>query len=702
MTGRIRAIVAEAHDGSDTLLAPDLLDAIDAADGDVIRITDGDGGDVTVFVRSDAKLAAGRIALGTDAGAGVTAAAGDAVLIEPVEPSIGDTVRLAPVPQLSVQGGETYVRDSVDRPLSAGDEVPVDFFDGSLTIPLRVVETHPPGPVTVEDRTTIELEAGPAPGAGSQLVTPTTSDAVGGYDTTVEELDATVVRALTAGQQYDRLGGTRRAGVLLTGPQGVGKTHLLGHAVWRANATAATVDATTLTGMDRGAIRDRLDAVSGPALADGPAVVHVDGLDAFCSDVSGQAEIRAFRAWLRQFATVGDVVVVGEARESEAVSGSLTQGELLSRRVPVRRPTASDRAAVLSTLMDGTPIDRLVEVGSFGRRALGYVAGDLLALRSRAIESAVDRTVRNGDRRPVVTDDDMETALEETAPQAMAAERTEVPDTSFDDIGGLEGAKRELLRAVEWPLRHNRLFEQLGLEPVSGVLLYGPPGTGKTMLARAVASTTDANFLSVSGPELMNKFVGESERAVRTVFEQARASAPAVIFFDEVDGLGSARSTDADGSAPERVVSQLLTEMDGLTGDEGVTVVGATNRPDRLDDALLRPGRFDRLVEVGIPDEQSRVEIFQVHARDRPIESVDWEQLAAVTDGYTGSDIAAVVREAGLLALEEHVREAEQRDGRGNPPTIRRRHLEQSLKVVDASVSPDKREYYRTLGERLR
>ncbi|ERH13176.1 MAG: ATP-dependent 26S proteasome regulatory subunit, partial [halophilic archaeon J07HB67] len=268
---------------------------------------------------------------------------------------------------------------------------------------------------------------------------------------------------------------------------------------------------------------------------------------------------------------------------------------------------------------------------------------------SYALESAVDRSPAG---ETAVTAADLEMALAETEPSSLRGAAVERPEVSFDDVGGLDGPKRELTRSVEWPLRHPEAFDRLNIDAPTGVLLYGPPGTGKTLLARAVAATTDANFLPVDGPELLDKYVGESERAVRELFDRARANAPAVVFFDEMDALAPARTQDTEASAPERVASQLLTELDGLVSRGGITVIAATNRPDRLDPALLRPGRLDRLVEVPVPDETAREAIFRVHTRDRPVEGVDYPRLAAQTDGYTGSDIEAVVREASLLALE--------------------------------------------------
>jgi transitional endoplasmic reticulum ATPase len=696
MARRTRAVATFGADEGAVEVPTDVASTLEVGAGDSVRLLDGAGGSALRRATVDDSLRRGTVRLDAGVSDRLDVEDGSPVLVEPASPTPAEVVRLAPVPRLSLSGGEPTVRAAVgDRPLSVHDELDVSFLDGSLSVPLRVTETRPDGPVTVADGTTIELGDGPAPTADARRVGPVSPEKVGGYEETVAELDAAVVGPLTDEDRHAALGGAGRAGVLLIGPAGVGKTHLLGNAVWRASATVHSVDARALPPGDPDAVDDRLRR-AGVAVSDyGPGVVHLDGLDAFLSESADSSGAARLREWLAGFADEPGVVVVGEARNADAIPASFLRGKRLARTVRVDRPTDEDRAAILSVLTRNTPIHPTVDVDEVGRRAFGYVAADLLALRSRAVEAAA---VRSDADRPKLTGADMETALAETGPRELAGDRRRVPSTSFDDIGGLETPKRELRRAVEWQIRYPERFESLGIDPVAGVLLYGPPGTGKTMLARAVASTTDANFVSVSGPELMNKYVGESERAVRSVFEQARASAPTVVFFDEIDGLGTARSTDGDGSAPERVVSQLLTEMDGLTGGDEVTVIGATNRPDRLDDALLRPGRFDRLVEVPIPDRAGRGEIFRVHTRDRPVEAPDYGELADRTEGYTGSDIAAVVREAALLALEEHV----EADGPADEaPVVTARHLEAALESVDPSVSPEERAYYDSLEDRI-
>jgi transitional endoplasmic reticulum ATPase len=273
----------------------------------------------------------------------------------------------------------------------------------------------------------------------------------------------------------------------------------------------------------------------------------------------------------------------------------------------------------------------------------------------------------------------------------------QIPDVSFDDIGGLDEAKRALRRTVEWPLTKPELLEAVDIDPSTGLLLYGPPGTGKTLLARAVASTSDANFIPVDGPEIMDRYVGESERAVRQLFDRARANAPTVIFFDEIDAIGTTRSSDETSQAAERVVSQLLTELDGVEGRDGVFVIGATNRPDLLDDALLRPGRFDRTVSIGMPDVQAREEIFRVHTASHAIDDVHRRELAEQTDGYTGSDIAAVVREAGLLAVEEAMEASPGGSVDRAEIQVTPDHYARALKQVEPSLTPAARRRHESL-----
>ena len=618
----------------------------------------GDGA-TAATVAVDDDLAARSLVVDERVADGAGVGVGDTVTLAAADPRPATSVRFAPVPDLSIRGGEEAVRRAAaGTPLVAGDRIGVSLFKGALDVPVRVTAASPDGPVSVTGETEIELVAGPAAAVEADHRVPHVPAAdVGGYEDTRATLARAVVQPLTAEEAYDAAGARPGNGVLLTGPAGVGKSHLLRHAAWEADATLVAPEPGRLASASGDALAELLEDLRVAAGRAPRAVVHLDDLDRLGGEGRTDAgRLARIAAAVDELRGTEGVVVVGEATAPEEVPDRLRRGDRLARVVEVAPPDRDDRAAILTALTRGGRLADDADPAAVGARAFGYTAADLRGLWSYALETAVDRAVTEAGAEsaaPVVTAADFETALRETEPSALRGASVERPSVSFDDVGGLAGPKRELTRSVEWPLRHPEAFERLDIDAPTGVLLYGPPGTGKTLLARAVAATTDANFVPVDGPELLDKYVGESERAVRELFDRARANAPAVVFFDEMDSLAPARTQDTEASAPERVVSQLLTELDGLVSRGGITVVAATNRPDRLDPALLRPGRLDRLVEVPVPDEAARREIFRVHTRDRPVEGIDYDRLATRTEGYTGSDIEAVVREASLLALED-------------------------------------------------
>ncbi len=683
-------------------------DSIALAYADYNALNSDEGGEPILRVRSgggqqlagrgvvDADLEPGTVAISQSAADSLGVATEDAVAIEAARLVPARRIVAAPVAEMSVRGGEQAVREAfTDRPLVVGDDIPVSFLNGTLELPIRVTETVPEGPVAIGPETDLELETGPASDPTAAVHRePLPASAVGGYETTIEDFRATVVDPLTHADAYTVDGQSAASGVLLSGRAGVGKTHLLRHAAWLADGEIVPVDCTELSARSAADVTDRLDEIGVEAAAAAPAIVHLDDLGVL-ADRGDDALVRRLGAWIERTVRREEIVVVGECTDAEAIHEVLTRGGRLARHITVPSPDEEDRYAILRRLFAGVDRSPEVDLDAVSERTLGYVAADLYSLRARALEAAVSR----GDGAVTLQPADIATAIDETAP-SIAEPTGSVPSITFDDIGGLAEAKRELTRAVEWPLKHQAALDRLGVAGPAGVLLYGPPGTGKTMLARAVASTTDANFLPVDGPELLNKYVGESERRVRQLFDRARDSAPAVVFFDELDALGAARTDDGGDGAPERVVSQLLTELDGLEPRERVTVIGATNRPDRIDDALTRPGRFDRVVEVPLPDLTARREIIRIHARDRPIESLDIEALARQTEGYSGSDIASVFREASLLALEAYLEErAAQTTGEvslENVENLRvtRTHVDRALDRVGPSLSAQAREEY--------
>lgn len=663
-------------------------------DGDAVVITRGANNDVTATIRGDDSVQAEHIVLPSSVGSQLGVAGGESVTVTAGDTAVASVVTVAPVPRLAIHGGEQLIRTSVaDDPVTVGDSKSISLFDGALEVPFRIVSAEPPGPVVVTDSTDILIEDGPAPLEGVETAPAVPSAAVGGYESTVSSLRAAIA-TLMRDESMDHAGSTQRAGLILAGPHGVGKTHLLRHVAWLTNTNISRVGPQALI---EGGVDSATDALHSAATAvqgSGQGIVHLDKLDTVVSE-TGEATVAALRDWIEQFRSVTGVTVVAEVTDESVLPVPLTAGGLLSKVVAVPEPGQADRADILGTLASEADTGGAVDFAAIGERAFGYVAADLVDLWLTAFERNAAGT--GSSDAVTVTQTDLTAALEATEPAGMDGVAEQIPNVSFDDIGGLTEAKRELRRSVEWPLTSPELFDALSVAAPSGLLLYGPPGTGKTLLARAVASTSDANFIPVDGPEIMDRYVGESERAVRRLFDRARANAPTIVFFDEVDAIGSRRTADETSQAGERVVSQLLTELDGIKGGSGVIAIGATNRPKRLDDALLRPGRFEQAVHVGMPDLQAREEIFSVHTASYALGAAYRRELAEQTEGFTGSDIAAVVREAGLLAIEEAMESSANGSVNRSDVRLSVKHFQQAIERVEPSLSPATRQRYESL-----
>jgi len=446
----------------------------------------------------------------------------------------------------------------------------------------------------------------------------------------------------------------------------------------------------------------RLREVFQEAEQNAPSIIFIDELDAIApkrGEVTGEVERRVVSQLLTLMdglKTRGQVIVIGATNRIEAVDPALRRPGRFDREIRIGVPDRNGRKEIFQIHTRRMPLAEDVDLDELADITHGFTGADIAALCREAAMSALRRFLPKIDleRETIpaeileqikVTREDFTNALRIVQPSALREVILEIPNVRWEDIGDLEQVKQELKEAVEWPLKYPDVFKRLGIRPPRGILLYGPPGTGKTLLAKAVATESEANFISVKGPEVLSKWVGESEKAIREIFRKARETAPCIIFFDELDAIAPRRGMHTDAGVTDRIVNQILTEMDGIQILKGVVVIGATNRPDILDPALLRPGRFDRVIYVPPPDVEGRYQIFQIHTREMPLDDdVDLRRLAEMTEGYTGADIEAVCREAALTAAREDL----------NIKKVSMRHFVAALEKVKPSITPEQRREY--------
>ncbi|MFB6147210.1 MAG: AAA family ATPase, partial [Halobacteriaceae archaeon] len=446
------------------------------------------------------------------------------------------------------------------------------------------------------------------------------------------------------------------------------------------------------------------------AQEESPSIIFIDELDSIApkrEDVTGEVERRVVAQLLTMMdglETRGQVIVIAATNRVDAVDPALRRPGRFDREIEIGVPDEGGREEILRIHTRGMPLSDDVNLAELADDTHGFVGADIESLTKEAAMRALRRYLPEIDLdeedippslidRMIVKREDFRGALSEIEPSAMREVLVELPKVTWDDVGGLDAAKRDVKESVEWPLSGTDKFDRMGIDPPAGVLLYGPPGTGKTLMAKAVANETNANFISIRGPQLLSKWVGESEKAIRQTFRKARQVSPCVVFFDELDALAPGRGQDTGNNVSERVVNQLLTELDGLEEMENVMVVGATNRPDIIDPALIRSGRFDRLVMIGQPDEEGREEILRIHTEETPLAAdVSLRELAELTDGYVGSDLESVAREAAMSAL---------RDDEG-AETVEMRHFESAMESVRPTVTDDIMDYYENIEDQFR
>ena len=513
---------------------------------------------------------------------------------------------------------------------------------------------------------------------------------IGGLDEELEQVRETIELPLGEPELFRQLGIDPPKGVLLYGPPGTGKTLIARAVANEVDAHFATISGPEIMSKYKGESEERLREQFEEARENAPAIVFIDEIDSIAGtrDDEADAENRVVAQLLTLMDGLdprGELVVIGATNRVDTIDPALRRGGRFDREIEIGVPGVTGRREILDVHTRRMPLAEDVDLDRLAERTHGFVGADLKALSTEAAMAALRR--READ--PEVSGEDFEAAMAAVDPSAMREYVAETPETTFADVGGLTEAKQTLTEAVEWPLEYAPLFEATNTDPPSGVLLYGPPGTGKTLLARALAGESEVNFIHVAGPELLDRYVGESEKSVREVFDRARQAAPAIIFFDEIDAIARERGAAGDSGVTERVVSQLLTELDGLTDNPNLVVLAATNRRDVLDPALLRPGRFESHVEVPDPDEDARRAILAVHAHGKPLaDDVDLDALAADCEGYSGAAIEALVREASMRAIREFASDIgpEEAAGRASEIVIEPAHFEAARAAVDRTI----------------
>ena len=615
---------------------------------------------------------------------------GDKVKVKKVEPHEAHIIHLAPAEQeIRIRGdiSSYFGNRLLGKPVARNNMVLFEYFN--TVVPFVVTKTDPGGVVIITHRTQIDVSEKPVRISDISRVPEVTYEDIGGLQEETRKIREMIEIPMKHPEVFEKLGITPPNGVLLYGPPGCGKTLLAKALANEINAHFLVINGPEIMSKYYGQSEENLRNVFDEAEKNAPAIIFIDEVDAIApkrENVTGEVERRVVSQLLTLMDGLksrGRVVVIAATNIPNAIDPALRRPGRFDREIEIGVPDAEGRKEILLIHTRGMSMTKDVDLDKLAAITHGYVGADIAALTKEAAMKTLRRVIPkiHGETEGIsqeildqllVTMDDFMQAYQEVEPSGMREAFVEVSNVKWEDIGGLEPVKQELQEAVELPLKNPQVFKKLGIEAPRGILLYGPPGCGKTLLAKAVASESEANFIAVRGPELLSKWVGESEEGVRRIFRRARQVAPCIVFFDEIDAIAGTRGEEVGTKVTERVVNQILTEIDGIEKLERVTVVAATNRPDLLDAALLRPGRFDSLIEIPMPDREARLSIFKVHTRNMPLKGVNLEDVAAKTEGFTGADIAALCREAGMFAIREDV----------NAETVEAQHFEKALEKL--------------------
>jgi transitional endoplasmic reticulum ATPase len=625
-----------------------------------------------------------------------------------------------------VKGAEAIVFAPTDVRLSVDEEfvrfvkrrfMDMAFIEGDMTlfsifgsaVPLIVARTRPRGPVKITETAHVQVLSEPTP--EKKRISIVTYEDIGGLHEEIQRIREMVELPLRHQELFQRLGIEPPRGVFLYGPPGCGKTLLAKALANESDANFYVISGPEIMSKYYGESEARLREIFQKAQETSPSIIFIDEMDAIApkrEEVTGEVERRVVAQLLSLMdgmGSRGNVIVIGATNRPNAIDPALRRPGRFDREIEIGVPDKPDRYEALQIHTRNMPLGENMDLKQLADVTHGYTGADIASLCREAAMKALRRYIPEINlekeriapeilEKMVVKMEDFTSAYREITPTAMREVYVEVPQVKWDQVGGLRQVKQELMESVEWPLKKPEVFKRMGINPPRGILLYGPPGSGKTLLARAVATESEANFISIKGPEIFSKWVGESEKAIREVFRKGRTAAPAIIFFDELDAILPRRGLGyGDSGASERVISQLLTEIDGIETLQNVLVIAATNRPDMLDPAVMRPGRFDRLIYVPSPDFESLKEIFKIHAGSMPLsKDVLLDELARRSQGYSGADIEAICREAAMNALREDVDAIE----------VSRRDFDQAMERVGPSIVPEDDAWYQKFSKRLR
>jgi transitional endoplasmic reticulum ATPase len=624
----------------------------------------------------------------------------DKVPLKIAQATTAESVVFAPTVPLRITGGEEYLKRYMEgRVITRGDIIEISVMGRKIELMATRVAPSKDAAV-IGDRTKIEISDKPAKEekAGPRI----TYEDIGGLSAEIKKVREMIELPMKHPELFERLGVEAPKGVLLYGPPGTGKTLLAKALASETNAHFETLSGPEIMSKYYGESEEKLRQLFKTAEDNAPSIILIDEIDSIApkrEEVTGEVERRVVAqmlALMDGMETRGKVVVIAATNRPDSIDPALRRPGRFDREIEIGVPNRQSRLEVLQIHTRGMPLSKDVNQEKLADVTHGFVGADLAALAREAAIRAIRRVLPEIDLEvesiPVetlnkieVNNDDFLSALREMDPSAMREVLVESPNVHWDEIGGLADVKQKLIESVEWPLTYAKLFEHMDAKAPRGILLYGPPGTGKTMLAKAVATESQANFISIKGPEFLSKWVGESEKAVRETFRKARQAAPSVVFLDEIDSIAPSRGgTSSDSHVTERVISQILTELDGLESLNSVMVIAATNRPDIIDPALLRPGRFDRLIEIGLPDEQARQQILKIHMAKKPLAAdIKVEELAKLTEKYSGADLGAVVNEAVMLAIREYVLSGACKiDDKTCDYKVEKKHFDEALKIV--------------------